>query len=550
MGTYSLFQSGPAMPAASTSYTGNFIAGVQYQVIQGGCWLEGYFVWVPATNGVTAPTKFALWNVTSGAPAGTVIPGSVVTSGTLTAGQWNYVALSSPVQVPFGLTLIAAAGINPTTGLGFTSLNNQFGSGNPYSAGVTNGPVMAYSDTGGSNPSPWGIAQGVFTTAGSDPSVTMPAGGSNSANFGVDVLISTTPPSGYSGSYLHWANAYGVNPQTTTDSQLNYTIGTEEWLSAAYQYHTCDNLWYYSPPGATELATEAVVWSVATGLAVVTISSPTWLTRAGGAGSAGGGWLKAAFPGGTTIPPGKYRSSVYCANGTSGVFGAKDASTSYWATGLGASGIISGPKTAPSLAQASQCWEYNASDSGATPPYSNGTQEPGQCPFGQLPGGGLTFPQLYVDGLAQQYWVELEVTPGPLVATGGSAMPVNLPPVDVTGVNRVTPAAAYGAGAGTSPPGTPTVTGDDARGEVTFGSGTSPVAGVVVTITFTQPRDVNRPPVVVLSEATQATAGVDLAAVLTTAGGQITGFTINSNTRNLTASQANGTYGVNWVLAE
>jgi hypothetical protein len=129
-------------------------------------------------------------------------------------------------------------------------------------------------------------------------------------------------------------------------------------------------------------------------------------------------------------------------------------------------------------------------------------------------------------------------------------MPSNLPPTDVSGVNRVTPAAAYGAGAGTSPPGTPTVTGDDARGNVTFGSGTSPVAGVVITITFVQPRDNNRPPIVMLQEADQATAGVDIAAVPVVAGSQVTGFTINTNTRNLTASQANGTYSVNWILAE
>jgi hypothetical protein len=126
----------------------------------------------------------------------------------------------------------------------------------------------------------------------------------------------------------------------------------------------------------------------------------------------------------------------------------------------------------------------------------------------------------------------------------------NTPPTDVSGINRATPAAAYGAGAGTSPPGTPTVTGDDARGSVSFGSGTVPAAGVIVAVTFVQPRDNSRPPVIVLQEASQATAGVDIAAVPVVVGSQVTGFTINTNTRNLTASQANGTYAVNWVLAE
>ena len=125
-----------------------------------------------------------------------------------------------------------------------------------------------------------------------------------------------------------------------------------------------------------------------------------------------------------------------------------------------------------------------------------------------------------------------------------------LPPTDVSGINRQSPSAAYGAGAGTGPPGTPTVSGDDARGAVTFGSGTVPGTGVALTITFVQPRDNNRPPVVMCQETTAAMAGVDFATVLVVSGSQVTGFQLVTNVRGLTASQANGTYGVSWVLAE
>lgn len=80
-------------------------------------------------------------------------------------------------------------------------------------------------------------------------------------------------------------------------------------------------------------------------------------------------------------------------------------------------------------------------------------------------------------------------------------MPIqNAPPTDVSGVNRAPATAAYGAGAGTAPPGTPTVTGDDARGQVTFGSGTVPGTGVAITVTFIQPRDNSRPPVIMCQE--------------------------------------------------
>ena len=124
------------------------------------------------------------------------------------------------------------------------------------------------------------------------------------------------------------------------------------------------------------------------------------------------------------------------------------------------------------------------------------------------------------------------------------------PPTDVSGVNRQLPTAAYGAGAGTGPPGSPTVTGDDTRGNVTFGSGTVPGTGVAITVTLVQPRDNNRPPVIIAQESTAATAGVDFATVLVTSGSQVTGFQLVTAVRGLTASQANGTYGISWTLTE
>ena len=117
-----------------------------------------------------------------------------------------------------------------------------------------------------------------------------------------------------------------------------------------------------------------------------------------------------------TLPAGAYRAGVYNANGTGGQWGATDNVSDYWGAGAGLNGITSGPLYAPNLSSASVCWEYNSSDGGATPPYSNGTQTPGQSPFGQLPSGADTFPVLYatgVGGVSQNYWVDLEVTVAP-----------------------------------------------------------------------------------------------------------------------------------------
>ena len=86
----------------------------------------------------TAPVKCALWSVT-GLGAGQVIPGSTVTSGTLTPGQWNYIPLAAPVPLAIGAPYIAAIGLNGA----FPVTPHSFGSGDPYAAGIASGPLAA-----------------------------------------------------------------------------------------------------------------------------------------------------------------------------------------------------------------------------------------------------------------------------------------------------------------------------------------------------------------------------------------------------------------------
>jgi len=80
MATYRLYPS-TGGPSTAVSYTGNFTAGVMFQVSSGGCWFEGYWWWV-ASNGPTAAQKFALWLVT-GPGVGLLIPAATVTRSSL-----------------------------------------------------------------------------------------------------------------------------------------------------------------------------------------------------------------------------------------------------------------------------------------------------------------------------------------------------------------------------------------------------------------------------------------------------------------------------------
>ena len=93
-GTYRLFAVDG--PSTAVSYSGPFVSGVVFAVTSGGCWLDGYWWWVCASGQPTAAQEFALWSM-YGTTSGSLVPDSTVTSGALTAGQWNYVPLPGAV---------------------------------------------------------------------------------------------------------------------------------------------------------------------------------------------------------------------------------------------------------------------------------------------------------------------------------------------------------------------------------------------------------------------------------------------------------------------
>lgn len=409
MTTYRLFPAtnGPASPA---SYTGPFLCGVMFEVTQD-VWLDGYWHWVP-TGGDTVARKFALWNVT-GNGAATLIPSATVTSGTLAVNQWNFVPLANPVPLSLGTTYNACTGWSAVSGFPDSSTSsdaaNCFGTGG-HTAGITNGPLFAFSDiTGGTAPEPHGNVQGVFSASlGTDPTVNAPFQGSNSGNFWMDIQVDTAAPANYAGTYRLYPNKVDTNVQTVADASVNYVVATEIRL-----LQTCilNKIWYYSPSGTVQLATACDVWSILganSGTQVATNQSPSW------SGAAGSGWISCTF-GNVTLPPGSYKVSVFNNAATPDGWSAKDANSNYWGTGAGSSGITSGPVFAPGLSSASLAYVFNGAGGGNNPPFSDGsgTTERGQCTFSQpvsAPGPDQ-YPYLYVDGLAQNYWLDMEVTP-------------------------------------------------------------------------------------------------------------------------------------------
>lgn len=372
--------SGPASP---TSYAGNFLAGVNFSVTGRVMWFEGYWWWVPA-GGDTGAQKFALWNHWASA-SNTLISGSVVTSGTLTAGTWNYIPLGTPLQLAPGTQYVAATGWSAVAG--FPVTNNQFGSGDPYAAGITNGPLTAWSDStnGGTNdyPGTYALPQGLFSTAGTDPSANMPAAGSNSANFWIDVQVSDTAPAGYAGSYRAYPNM-GDALGYANDTANNFTLGTEFSLSAAA---VLDNVWFYSPSGVSQLPTECAIYDVSSGTIVAGTdnASPSWKLPGGGAAAAGDGWMYAPMAGSIQLAAStNYRVVVFNGAATPAVWNC--ATANYWSTGFGAAGLTAGPISMPDNAAASS---------------------PGQDSYHQ--GTPIHAPDTSAGPF--NYWLDVEVTP-------------------------------------------------------------------------------------------------------------------------------------------
>ena len=378
--------SGTQPPASPTAYSGNYIAGLTFRSTST-VWLQGYWWYVPA-GGDTGPVKLALWQL--GGPAstsaqGTLVPGSTVTSGTLTAGQFNFVSLPAPMLLSYPTFYTAAVGYATTTG--FPATTHQFGAGNPYSAGITNGPLTAPATNGTTG------AQMPFSTASSDPAAVMPTLNDQDDNLWLDIQVTATPPAGE--SYRLWPNRpYSTGDGTNGGVSVltdGYTMAVQFSLSRPCQLQ---RIWFYSATTAFSgdpaiaLPARCAIWAAASQTVVsgTDNASVSWKKPDGSAGSAGDGWLYCDYSGtGVFLAASQdYKAAIWYAGGQKW----RTVYDTYWASpGDGVNGIASGPLTAPNSASAT----------------------PGQDSW-----NGPNLAWAYPNSLSfpENDWVDVEVTPG------------------------------------------------------------------------------------------------------------------------------------------
>jgi len=397
--------SGTQPPGTATSFTGSYTAGLTFTVTQGGCWLEGYWWWVPSAGSPpTAAQKFALWSVFAQGPHQAVpVSAATVTSGTLSAG-WNYVPLAAPVQVAPGMTYVAATSPNGN----FPDTTHQFGAGNPYASGITNGPLTVPA-SGAS----FAMAQSPFSASVSDPAAGFPDTNDLDDLLWLDVQVTDTAPPGYAGSWRLWPNS-GITATTGGDNASTFILATEVHLSQAC---TLNAVWYYSLAGAASLATWAGVYDIGSQTAVAANTSPAWKKPDGTSASAGSGWVYCTFAG-VTLAAGSYKAAYYNSGGAGGSWSSRD--FGYWLTGPGASGITNGPLSAPAMGAAATAYVFTNNGGAGSPPWTGGFGSEAQN--GTFALTGPQYPYMGVDyrltsgqdpagAVAESFWADMEVTP-------------------------------------------------------------------------------------------------------------------------------------------
>jgi hypothetical protein len=403
---------GPSSPEAS--YEGAFGPAIIFTVTAGATYFQGYWWWVcPDANAAgnyqpTDPQEFCLWCLYA-LGEGVIVPGTTVTSVPLASG-WNWVPLPDPVPLAPHASYLAQTGFTGP----FPDAPGQFGGDDPYSGGISNGPLLAYSDQSGSASTPAGLnmGQGLFDENASPTAALAATNPGTSDNFWIDVQVTDVVPKG--ASYRLWPNY----PQVFTDGgggntdNFGQTFGVEFTLS---QSCALDRIWYYSPSGvasdpagpvppsgtrsAVGLPTMCGIFNVTTQAVVPgTLNrSPAW------SGAAASGWVACQYSG-VVLPAGDYKACVYTTGGWDNFY---LETHSYW--GAESSSVPASVVTAPAGITAGPLTGVPATQS-----------RDGQVTFHHDSDGpaGFVYPTTS-QFTGQNRWVDVEVTPAPPSVTSG-----------------------------------------------------------------------------------------------------------------------------------
>lgn len=289
MTSYRLFPwtSGPSSPV-DFGPGFEFVSGLGFWVTQRSIYFEGYWWWVCPTQQATGSQTFCLWQDTANADGageyGALVAASVVTSGPLVAGEWNFVPLPRPIP------LTQYVGYRATTAsLRYApSTNGQFGAGGAYNTGIENGPLFAFADASSGNQADVNLFQAGNCTWGQgtlDPTTLYPNNSYQGLNLWIDIQVTDRMPTG--STFRCWPNQ--PNPLYPPEAALPYTVSTQ---MAVTEPAKLIKIWMMSQSGNTVLPSVCGIWDSVTQTALPgsVNQSPTWFAEDGSVATAGSGW--------------------------------------------------------------------------------------------------------------------------------------------------------------------------------------------------------------------------------------------------------------------
>jgi hypothetical protein len=301
----------------------------------------------------------------------------------------------------------------------------------PGKHGATDGPLTAPSS------GPDGMGQ-CPVGVGSNPTKGMPIYGGYppEAYYWLSPQIGTTPPAG--ASFRLWPTMPLVvaTPKSAPDT-TEQSCGTEFWLSNAYADYKLNKIWFWSPianvaaqlPKAALLPSSCAIFDIATKAVVPgTLRGsagpnpkvmPDWRRADGKPAAPGDGWVYVAYEG-LRLPPGNYKTAVYCyAGGTvqSLKYQFFEEQRYYFGAAPNApasapKGILNGPLYSPSVARGA------LSDSnGTVPGFPPGRLVHGNSTYHDNNGpdrGTFGYPDTFDNSdNGEVRWIDVEVTAGP-----------------------------------------------------------------------------------------------------------------------------------------
>jgi hypothetical protein len=186
---------GAVGPASSTSYSSTIVMGIAFEVTSPGLYFYGYQFW-RCDSAQSASASFGLW-IQTAADTGTYQgSGTAASTSTMVAGQFNTVLLATPFALTPSTPYKAVVGFTGNFPQTITQFGNEGGSGAPYTAGITNGPIFAYSGpvSFGGSATIGGFTnayQCSYDTSSANPATDFPAADDDCFWCGLDVLIGT-----------------------------------------------------------------------------------------------------------------------------------------------------------------------------------------------------------------------------------------------------------------------------------------------------------------------------------------------------------------------